>query len=158
MAKSSANEPVTIRIGGEDHTIRANVKPEYTRRCAKLVDDRISEIRSQLGLIESHKAAILAALSITDELFQARSEADDLRESAGARIEELALGLEKALVEDVEPPVDVDPPVEQVPPVEEVPPVSEEPQLALDEPREAAGEAAVEEEESEIEGGEVEGV
>jgi len=146
MAKSSANEPVTIRIGGEDHTIRANVKPEYTRRCAKLVDDRISEIRSQLGLIESHKAAILAALSITDELFQARSEADDLRVSAGARIEELALGLEKALVEDVEPPV------------EQVPPVSEEPQLALDEPRAAAGEAAVEEEESEIEGGEVEGV
>jgi len=141
MAKSSANESVTVRIGGEDHTIRANVKPEYTRRCAQLVDDRISEIRSQLGLIESHKAAILAALSITDELFQAQSEADSLRKSAGARVEALAGSLEKALAEDVDPPVEQPPPVEKVLPVEEVLPVSEEPQLAFDEP----GEAAVEE-------------
>ena len=134
MVKSSASEPVTVRIGGEDHTIRANVKPEYTLRCAKLVDDRISEIRSQLGLIESHKAAILAALSITDELFQARSEADDLRESAGAWAEELAGRLETALAEEVELP----PAAEEVPVVaDEVLPESESAQLAFDEPGEA---------------------
>ncbi|MBT8396175.1 MAG: cell division protein ZapA, partial [Gemmatimonadetes bacterium] len=67
MAKEKDRGPVTVRIGGEDHTIRANVEPEYTIKCAEWVDGRISEIRSQVGLIESHKAAILAALSITDE-------------------------------------------------------------------------------------------
>ena len=62
---------VTVRIASEEHTIRANVEPAYTRNCAKLVDDRIQEIRSKSGLIEGHKAAIVAALSIADEYFQA---------------------------------------------------------------------------------------
>ena len=47
-----------------DQQIRASAEPEYTRRCAKLVDDRIHDIRLAAGLIEGHKAAILAALSI----------------------------------------------------------------------------------------------
>jgi cell division protein ZapA (FtsZ GTPase activity inhibitor) len=61
------------------------------------VDDRISEIKSQLGLIESHKAAILAALSITDELFQAQAEAAGLRTNGAMRAEELAVKLEMVL-------------------------------------------------------------
>jgi cell division protein ZapA len=62
---------VTVRIAGEEHTIRANAEPAYTKKCARLVDERIQEIRSKSGLIEGHKAAILAALSIADEYFQA---------------------------------------------------------------------------------------
>lgn len=97
MASEDPKSAVTVRIGGEDHVIRANVQPEYTRRCAKWVDDRISEIRSQLGLIESHKAAILAALSITDELFQAQGEASSVRREAAKRAEALAYSLEQAV-------------------------------------------------------------
>ena len=66
-------EKVTVRIAGEEHTIRSNADPEYTKKCAELVDDRIQEIRSKSGLIEGHKAAILAALSIADEYFQAHA-------------------------------------------------------------------------------------
>ncbi|MGD2122025.1 MAG: cell division protein ZapA [Gemmatimonadota bacterium] len=99
MAENSERSPVTVRIGGEDHTIRANVEPEYTRRCARWVDDRITEIRSQLGLIESHKAAILAALSITDELFQARAQLEESKEWAAKRAESLSFRLEGALRE-----------------------------------------------------------
>jgi cell division protein ZapA len=123
MADSSQKESVTVRIGGEDHTIRANVEPEYTRRCAKWVDDRIAEIRGQLGLIESHKAAILAALSITDELFQAQAEVDDLKDSTSSKVEALATRLEAVLVEEAEEVKELDPP-----------PSDPEPQLALGEP------------------------
>ncbi len=97
MAKEQDRSPVTVRIGGEDHTIRANVEPEYTKKCAEWVDDRISEIRSQLGLIESHKAAILAALSITDEMFQARAQVEEVRETQTKRAESLLFRLEGAL-------------------------------------------------------------
>jgi len=76
---------VTVRIAGEEHTIRASAEPDYTRRCAKLVDDRIHQIRVQAGLIEGHKAAILAALSIADELFQAQEEVEEARAEAGVR-------------------------------------------------------------------------
>jgi len=102
MAENGGIPPVTVRIGGEDHTIRANVEPDYTRKCAKWVDDRISEIRSQLGLIESHKAAILAALSITDEMFQAQAQVSQAREATAHRAESLKLRLEEATADPAE--------------------------------------------------------
>ncbi|MDH3272650.1 MAG: cell division protein ZapA [Gemmatimonadota bacterium] len=88
---------VTVRIAGEEHTIRASAEPEYTRQCAKHVDDRIHQIRMQAGLIEGHKAAILAALSIADEYFQARDERDGVRDEAGDRAGRLADRIERAL-------------------------------------------------------------
>ena len=88
---------VTVRIAGEEHTIRASAEPEYTRRCAKLVDDRIHQIRVAAGLIEGHKAAILAALSIADELFQAQEEAGEQVAAADARAGRLADRIEEAL-------------------------------------------------------------
>jgi cell division protein ZapA len=102
MADSASIPPVTVRIGGEDHTIRANVEPEYTKRCAKWVDERISEIKSQLGLIESHKAAILAALSITDEMFQARAQVEETQNSAAKRADTLSQMLAEATADSAE--------------------------------------------------------
>ncbi|MDX1646865.1 MAG: cell division protein ZapA [Longimicrobiales bacterium] len=88
---------VTVRIAGEEHTIRASAEPEYTRRCAKLVDDRIHQIRMAAGLIEGHKAAILAALSIADELFQAQEDMNTVRAEAGVRAGKLADRIHGAL-------------------------------------------------------------
>jgi cell division protein ZapA len=145
MAASSPKESVTVRIGGEDHTIRANVEPEYTRRCAKWVDDRISEIKSQLGLIESHKAAILAALSITDELFQAQEEAHRLKGAAGDKAKALASRLEGALAKAVDPETPA-PVLEEPAPAGDPETRPDQPQLSLDppaEPTEVEGEASV---------------
>jgi cell division protein ZapA len=88
---------VTVRIAGEEHTIRASTEPEYTRRCARFVDDRIHEIRSSAGLIEGYKAAILAALSITDEYFQAKDELDRSRERTSKKVTDLISRLEESL-------------------------------------------------------------
>ena len=85
---------VTVRIAGEEHTIRASAEPEYTRRCAKRVDDRIHEIRLAAGLIEGHKAAILAALSIADEYMQAQKELERSRADLATKVEALAQRLE----------------------------------------------------------------
>lgn len=85
---------VTVRIAGEEHTIRASAEPDYTRRCAKMVDDRIHEIRLAAGLIEGHKAAILAALSIADEYMQAQKELERSRADLATKVEALAQRLE----------------------------------------------------------------
>ena len=87
---------VTVRIAGDEHTIRASAEPAYTRRCAKLVDDRIHQIRLQAGLIEGHKAAILAALSIADECFQAQEDLAGIRQDLAARAAELSRRLQDA--------------------------------------------------------------
>ena len=92
-----SRESVTVRIAGEEHTIRSNAEPDYTTRCAAHVDHRIHEIKKQVGLLEGHKVAILAALSITDELFQAL----DAQETSGFEMAEqmnaLAARLEDAV-------------------------------------------------------------
>ena len=67
---------VTVKIAGEEHVIRSNAPADYTRACAHFVDQRIREIRDR-G-VEGHRAAILAALSITDQFFRARDAKDAL--------------------------------------------------------------------------------
>jgi cell division protein ZapA (FtsZ GTPase activity inhibitor) len=88
---------VSVRIAGEEHVIRASAEPDYTRRCASYVDERIMEIRDKAGLLESHKAAILAALSITDELLQTQKELMRLRSEVSQEATELARRLEAGL-------------------------------------------------------------
>ncbi len=90
-------ESVTVRIAGEEHTIRSNAEPEYTTRCAAHVDQRIHEIKKQVGLLEGHKAAILAALSITDELFQAKDTKEQSDSQTAERVNALAARLEDAV-------------------------------------------------------------
>jgi cell division protein ZapA (FtsZ GTPase activity inhibitor) len=48
-------------------------------------------------VIETHKAAILAALSITDELFQARDELERMKKEVTSRATNLARRLEAEL-------------------------------------------------------------
>jgi cell division protein ZapA len=96
---NAAKTSVTVRIAGEEHTIRASAEPEYTRRCAKLVDDRIHQIRLSAGLIEGHKAAILAALSIADQFFQAQDDADLVRAEVANRLDGLAKRVEESVRE-----------------------------------------------------------
>src|SRR5204863_6983935 len=59
-------------IGGEEYTVRSDLSPEYTREVAAYLDQALKKVLSQGPLVETHKAAILAALDITNELFQAR--------------------------------------------------------------------------------------
>lgn len=100
MSEKDRRSSVTVTIAGEEHTIRANAEPDYTRACARFVDQRIAEIRSKATLIEGHKAAILAALSITDEFFQAREDLDRARRETASRATNLARRLEADLESD----------------------------------------------------------
>jgi cell division protein ZapA (FtsZ GTPase activity inhibitor) len=86
---------VAVEIAGEKHVLRSDVPPEYTRAVAGHVD---ATIRALPGFrtLEPFRAATLAALSITDELFRAREEIRRLREEAERRTGELADVLEAA--------------------------------------------------------------
>ena len=86
---------VAVEIAGEKHVLRSDVPPEYTRSVAAHVD---ATIRALPGFqtLEPFRAATLAALSITDELFRAREEIRRLREEAEYRTNVLADRLEAA--------------------------------------------------------------
>jgi cell division protein ZapA len=70
---STTKNAVRVIIGGEEYTVRSELPAEYTRDVAAYLDAALKRVRDSLPMVESHKAAILAALSITDELFQARN-------------------------------------------------------------------------------------
>ncbi len=64
---------VRVKIVGEEYTLRTEASVQHTQSVADHVDRTIRAILAGGATIETHKAAILAALQITDELFQERS-------------------------------------------------------------------------------------
>jgi cell division protein ZapA len=89
----SRKSSVKVTIVGEEYTIRSDEPAEHTRAVAKYVDEMIRSVMNAGATVESHKAAILAALQITDELFKAR----DGREELGARMRGISSELRRLL-------------------------------------------------------------
>jgi cell division protein ZapA len=87
----------TVEIAGEQYTIRSEASSEYTLECARYVDQTIGEIMARGSLVEAHKAAILAALALADQLFQARREASDLGDEIARRATRLQAEIEARL-------------------------------------------------------------
>lgn len=71
---------VRVSIVGEEYTIRSDSAPEHTRAVADYVDKTIRGIMNAGNVGETRKAAILAALQITDELFKAQQQSDEVTE------------------------------------------------------------------------------
>ncbi len=69
---------VVIDICGEEYTLVAEESPSYMQRVGSYVDGKIREVldSSKVGRTD---AAVLTAVNITDELFKAQAEADQLR-------------------------------------------------------------------------------
>ena len=81
---------VTVTIGNEEYSLRSDRAPEYTRAVAEHVDRALKEVLQIGSMVEMQKAAILAALAITDELFQARRSQNELAEQLRAMTVELS--------------------------------------------------------------------
>ena len=87
---STTKNAVRVIIGGEEFTVRSELPPEYTREVAAYLDGALKRVRDSLPMVETHKAAILAALAITDELFQARRGDRDVADRLTAMANDLA--------------------------------------------------------------------
>ena len=75
---SGKKNVVRVSIVGEEYSIRSDSSPEHTQAVAAYVDQAIRSIKGTSLPVETHKVAILAALQLTDELFRARADADEL--------------------------------------------------------------------------------
>ena len=97
-APSDAGTPaprtsVRVSIVGDEYTLRSNAPEAHTRAVAEHVDRVIRQVLSTGTVVETHKAAILAALQIADELLRARADADALT----ARMQALAADVRRLL-------------------------------------------------------------
>jgi cell division protein ZapA len=87
---AEGSKAVRVTIFGEDYQIRTDLGEDYTRACALHVDDAIQEAHIGSHIAEVHKAAILAAMKITDELFRARRAREVLERALRERLSDLA--------------------------------------------------------------------
>ncbi len=81
---SDKRHVIKVNIVGEEYAIRSDASPEHTRAVAQYVDQSIKRVLNSSLVVENHKAAILAALQITDELFRARASGESLEEAMDA--------------------------------------------------------------------------
>lgn len=81
---------VKVRIGGDEYSLRSDRPEDYTRAVAEHVDAALRDINRSGSLVEPQKAAILAALAVADELFQAREITADLTRRLDALSADLA--------------------------------------------------------------------
>lgn len=78
---STRKHSVKVDILGESYSIRTEAPPEHTKAVAEHLDRSIRQILSGGSVIEVNRAAILAALQITSELFEARDACVELTDA-----------------------------------------------------------------------------
>lgn len=72
---------VRVTILNDEYAIRSDTSAEHTRAVAQYVDRAIRQVMSTGTVVESSKAAILAALQIAGELFELREASQDVTRS-----------------------------------------------------------------------------
>jgi cell division protein ZapA len=88
---------VRVNIYGNEYPIKSEADPEYIKRVARYVDQKMREISQKVDSRTALEVAILAALNITDELMQEKADKDKTVAEVEDRTAELTEWLEKTL-------------------------------------------------------------
>lgn len=73
-----AKNRVNVKIYGEEYTMRSPSSPEYMKRIAHYVDEKMKHIGQANSRLGVNKVAVLTALNLADELFRVRKELREL--------------------------------------------------------------------------------
>jgi cell division protein ZapA len=87
---STKKNLVRVSILNEEYAIRSDESPEHTREVAEYLDRAIKRVLETGSVVETNRAAILAALQITGELFEARSDSSGGGSDIAQRIRNLS--------------------------------------------------------------------
>lgn len=68
-----------VRIYGAEYPVRGDRDIQYIKELAEYLDTKMREVNKNVRVDSSLRVAILAALNITDELFQERQKIMELR-------------------------------------------------------------------------------
>ena len=76
MAEKEDNQ-IKITIFGQEYSVKAPADPTYIKKIAEYVDTKMREVQSGFSSTQSsNRIAILSAMNITDELFNAKKRGD----------------------------------------------------------------------------------
>ena len=97
MAEKDGNQ-IKITIFGQEYSVKAPADPTYIKKIAEYVDTKMREVQSGFSSTQSsNRIAILSAMNITDELFNAKKQGD----SDNSEVEEKITSLIELIDESV---------------------------------------------------------
>ena len=95
---SEEGNQVQISIFGQEYSVKAPADPEYIQKIAEYVDGKMRDVQSGFTSTQSStRIAILAAMNIADELFNARQSGDVDSSSVEQKISSLIDFIEENL-------------------------------------------------------------
>ncbi len=103
-----------VNIFGTEYPVRGSTDPEYIRRVAQYVDQKMREVDQVAAGRPVVKVAILAALNIADELFREREQRTRPIQAYEERVRRLAEKVAIALGEPSSAPPPEERPPEEV--------------------------------------------
>ncbi|MDD5765624.1 MAG: cell division protein ZapA [Candidatus Marinimicrobia bacterium] len=70
---------VRVTIYGQEYTIKAKADPSYITSVANYVNEKMEDVEKAVPTVQSSiRVAILAAMNITDELFSANKDKEEI--------------------------------------------------------------------------------
>ena len=85
MSEEPEYVSVRVKIYDRDYTLRTQGDPERLRSVCADLDKRMREIAASSGAVDTFKVAVLAAISLADDLQRCRDELHRFDESVGKR-------------------------------------------------------------------------
>lgn len=93
-----ANNQVKISIFGQEYSVKAPADPDYIKKIAQYLDEKMREVQSGFSSTQSStRIAILAGMNITDELFTAKQSGEIDSSDAEQKISSLIELIDDAL-------------------------------------------------------------
>ena len=71
-------QKITVRVAGKAYTLVSSDPPEHVRRVAVYMDRKIAEMATS-GFVNRESAAVIAGLTVADELLTAQDDNTRLR-------------------------------------------------------------------------------
>ncbi|MCR3921302.1 MAG: cell division protein ZapA [Firmicutes bacterium] len=78
MSQYEDKNRVSVKIYGEEYTMRSPATPEHMRRLANYVDEKMKQVGQANNRLGINKVAVLTSVNLADELFRARRELREL--------------------------------------------------------------------------------
>lgn len=101
---NTPSQSYKVVIYNQTYNLRSDHDPNYIQDLAEYVDQRMNEIARATMTVDSLRVAILAALQLTDELFQARNDLKQTEDEIADRSAKYAELLDQFLRADVVEP------------------------------------------------------
>lgn len=98
--ENNPTQSYKVVIYNQTYSLRSDHDPEYIQQLAEHVDQCMNDIARAGMTVDSLRVAILAALQIADELYQARKEMKDTEDAIAERSARYAELLDQALRPD----------------------------------------------------------